>query len=223
MKFPSETSLRLVILGAGGHASVLYALAKAAGHEIMGICDPELAKNGTKIWQGIPVLGDDASISGMNKAEIGLINGIGQMVGSQSRQTIYERMKISGFTFPVLCHPAAWVADNVKLGEGVQIMAGAVIQPGCVIGENSIINTHASIDHDCIIGSNVHVAPGATLCGSVCVGDGSFIGAGCTVVQNITIGRDAIAGAGSVVVRDMENCTKLIGVAMRGPTPGKSL
>jgi len=75
-------------------------------------------------------------------------------------------------------------------------MAGVVIQPGCAIGENSIINTRAGVDHDCRIGHDVHVAPGATLCGTVTVEDGAFIGAGATVIQGLRVGARAVVECG---------------------------
>lgn len=215
MKHESVSSLRLIMLGAGGHASVLHALALSAGHRITGVCAPELAASGAATWRGVPVLGDDTALANMDPSGVGLINGVGQLVGSRARQTVYGRMKGSGFRFPALIHPTAWVADSVGLKDGVQVMAGVIIQPDSTIGENSIVNTNASIDHDCIIGRHVHIAPGATLCGGVSIGDGAFIGAGSTVIQNMAIGKDAIVGAGAVVIQDLESGTKLIGAAMR--------
>ena len=75
-------------------------------------------------------------------------------------------------------------------------MAGAVIQPGTVIGDNSIINTHASVDHDCKIDAHVHIAPGAILCGGVCIGERSHVGTGVVIVQNCQIGPGTLVRAG---------------------------
>jgi UDP-perosamine 4-acetyltransferase len=136
-------------------------------------------------------------------ATLGLINGVGQLVGSQSRKAIYERLRQAGFSFPTLVHPAAWIASSATLAQGVQVMAGAVVQPDCCIGENSIINTHASIDHDCVIGAHVHIAPGATLCGGIRVLEGAFIAAGATLIQGVTVGLEAVVGAGSILTRDL--------------------
>ena len=85
------------------------------------------------------------------------------------RERLYAAWRAKGYDFPALVHPSAWIAPGVILGDGVQVMAGVVIQPGCAIGENSIVNTRAGVDHDCSIGCDVHVAPGATLCGAVTV------------------------------------------------------
>jgi UDP-perosamine 4-acetyltransferase len=208
-------SLRLVLIGAGGHARVLQALAQSAGHCIVGVCDPTLRKNGLSNWQNISVFGDDDALSDLDPGKFGIINGIGQVVGSTQRMEVFERIKQMGFSFPFLVHPAAWVAESAKLKEGVQVMAGAIVQPDCRIGVNSIINTKASIDHDCKIGAHVHVAPGATLCGGVSVGDGAFIGANATLLPGIRIGSKSIVGAGTTVLKPLNAGAKVIGAPAR--------
>ena len=208
-------SQSLVMIGAGGHAKVLHALALAAGHSILGVCDPQLLQQGHAHWRGVPVLGGDDALEQFDPSAVGLINGIGQLVGSHTRQDIFTRLRQAGFNFPALVHPSAWVAPTAKLAQGVQVMAGAVVQPDCCIGENTIINTHASVDHDCIIGANVHMAPGATLCGGVCVHDLAFIGSGSTVIQGLIVGAGAVVGAGVTLTRNLDPDQILLGLAPR--------
>lgn len=204
-----------VLLGAGGHARVLLALLRAAGHAVLGVCDPRLAAEGAACWEGLDVLGDDAAIHGLGTARVRLALGIGQLSTGTLRARMFEQWKAAGYEFPSLVHPAAWLADDARLAEGVQIMAGSIVQPGCSVGENSVVNTRASIDHDCRIAGNVHVAPGATLCGSVCVGAGAFIGAGAVVIQGLSIGERAVVGAGVTLVRDLAEGQTVIGAANR--------
>lgn len=203
MKQTGADRRTLVMVGAGGHAKVLHALALAAGHIIVGVCDPQLAEQGVSHWRGVAVLGDDEAIERLDPAAVGLINGVGQVVGSALRQTVYARLRRAGFCFPALLHPTAWVASCATLGQGVQVMAGAVIQPDCRIGENSIINTRAGVDHDCEIGAHVHIAPAATLCGSVRILDGAFVGAGATVIQGLVVAEGATVGAGVTLLRNL--------------------
>lgn len=210
---PAE--IPLILLGAGGHAKVLLALAQTAGYSVIGVCDPRLAAQKQAEWRGVPVLGGDEALSSVNPASVALINGIGQLVGSRVRALAYETMRGKGFRFPWLVHPAAWVAPSVSLGDGVQVMAGAIVQPDCEIGENSIINTGANIDHDCVVAGNVHIAPGATLCGGVRVGLGAFVGSGAIVIQGLQIGAEAVVGAGVTLTRDLGPRSIRIGAASR--------
>jgi UDP-perosamine 4-acetyltransferase len=205
------------LLGAGGHARVLAALARAAGYPVLGVCDPVLAKDAVSNWEELDVLGHDGALDWLAPDCVALMLGVGQLAAGNLRERLYMSWRARGYDFPTLVHPTAWVAPGVVLGDGVQVMAGAVIQPGCEIGENSIVNTRAGIDHDCRIGRHVHVAPGATLCGSVTVEDGAFIGAGATVIQGVRIGRRALVGAGVTLVRDLTPTTKILDAANRLP------
>lgn len=205
----------LVMLGAGGHAKVLLALAKACGRVVAGVCDPQLLEAGLHAWRGVPVLGGDEALDGFDPIVYGLINGVGQAPKQSIRRRLYDTYREKGFAFPVLIHPFSYVAEDVQLSDGVQIMAGAVLQSDCTIGANTTINTRASIDHDCSLGANVHIAPGATLCGGVSVADNAYIGAGATVIQGISVGSGAIVGAGVACVRNIKSGDVIIGAAVR--------
>lgn len=211
----STATRPLVLLGAGGHARVLAALARAVGHPVLGVCDPTLAASAVSRWEGLDVLGDDGALDRLPPNRTALMLGIGQLATGNLRERLYSAWRARGYDFPALIHPTAWVAPGVVLGDGVQVMAGAVIQPGCEIGANSIVNTRAGVDHDCRIGRDVHVAPGATLCGTVTVEDGAFIGAGATVIQGLRIGARSVVGAGVTLVRELAPATTVLGAANR--------
>lgn len=211
----SAATRPLVLLGAGGHARVLVALARAAGHQVLGVCDPTLAGRAVSRWEDMDVLGDDGALDRLPPERVALMLGIGQLATGTLRERLYAAWRARGYDVPALVHPTAWVAPDVMLGDGVQVMAGAIIQPGSEIGENSIVNTRASVDHDCHIGCDVHVAPGATLCGAVTVEDGAFIGAGATVIQGLRVGAHAVVGAGVTLVRDLTSATTILGAANR--------
>jgi sugar O-acyltransferase (sialic acid O-acetyltransferase NeuD family) len=204
-----------VLLGAGGHARVLIALARAAGYPVLGVCDPALAQDAVSNWEGLEVLGGDSALDLLSPDRVVLMLGVGQLTAGTLRKQLYASLRARGYEFPALVHPAAWVAPGVVLSEGVHVMAGAVIQPGCEIGENTIVNTRAGLDHDCRIGRDVHVAPGATLCGSVTVEDCAFIGAGATVIQGVSIGKGSVVGAGVTLVNDLIPRATIIGAANR--------
>ena len=210
-----SVALPLVLLGAGGHAKVLRALALAAEHRIIGICDPQLAAASQSTWRNLPVLGGDEALSEMDSAKIGLVNGIGQVTGNTLREDIYERQRGAGFLFPALVHPTAWLSPDTMLADGVQIMAGAIVQPCCAIGRNSIVNTSSSIDHDCTIEGHVHIAPGATICGGVHIATGAFIGAGAVILPGLKVGARAIVGAGVTLTHDLDPGRTYLGAANR--------
>lgn len=207
-------NLPIVILGAGGHTKVLIDILLFRSVEIAGIVDPDREKYGTSIL-GIPVIGNDDIVLKKGPGAVMLVNGVGSVKQPALRKQLFDTFKARGFTFASVLHPSAVIAADVLLAEGVQVMAGSVIQPGCVIGRNTIINTRASVDHDCTIADHVHVAPGVTLSGGVVVDDCVHIGTGATVLQGVHIGRDSVIGAGAVVLQDVPEDALVFGV------PGK--
>ena len=190
------------MLGNGGHASVCRDVAKRAGFVEAGYV------LGRKSNQSGPdsdscFLGTDEWLLQKKSEKPFLINGIGVEPHSNVRSHVFNRYSSLNFKFLTIIHPSAQLAENVILGEGVQIMAGTVIQPNCLIKSNSIINTRASIDHDCTIEEDVHIAPGAVLCGNVVVRKGAFVGALSCIIPGINIGVNATIGAGTTVLADV--------------------
>jgi sugar O-acyltransferase (sialic acid O-acetyltransferase NeuD family) len=170
------------MIGSGGHARVLSAFVD---------CNP------TK---------DDAEIFALDLGFVTLVNGVGN-----NRRSVWEKFKAKGFSFETVMDARATI-KSLPRAEGVQIMAGVVIQPGVTFGVNTLVNTGASIDHDCVIGAHVHVCPGAVLCGDVTVGDESVIGPGATVCRGVRIGDRVTVGAGAVVLDDVPDDAMVVGV-----------
>lgn len=202
------SSRPIVVLGAGGHARVVVDALQCAGSEVKGVTAPTAAE----AVLGVPYLGTDQTLLADKGEPVRLANGIGSVGGPGVRADVFERFSSRGFEFVSVIHPTASVARSAELGEGVQIMAGAVIQPAARLGRNVLVNTCASVDHDCVIGDHVHIAPGATLSGGVVVEARAHIGAGAVVLQGRTIGAGAIVGAGAAVNRDVPAGSVVTGV-----------
>lgn len=201
--------VEVVILGNGGHARVLLQTLDLSQVKILGYTSTTREERSSS---GISYLGTDEIISAQLSRSIKLVNGIGGIRADRKREHIFNRLKQEGFMFLSVIHPQAYISSDVYLDEGVQIMVGALIQPGTQIGANSIVNTGAIIDHDCIIGSHVHISPGAVITGGVKIEDGVHVGAGATIIQGVRIGMNSTIGAGSVVIRDVLPGSTVVGV-----------
>jgi UDP-perosamine 4-acetyltransferase len=195
----SELGLPVILMGGGGHGRVLLEILHKQSRDLLGYTDLHDRK------LKVPYLGTDDVLSQYGRESTYLVNGIGSVRRPLERQKIFETMKSLGFCFLSVIHPQAIVADGVleQMGEGVQIIAGAVVNPGAILSDNVIVNTSASIDHDCYIGAHSHIAPGVVLSGDVRVGNGCHIGTGAKIIQGIQIGDGVLVAAGAIVRKDI--------------------
>tara|TARA_B100000315_G_scaffold127921_1_gene117636 strand:+ start:9055 stop:9687 length:633 start_codon:yes stop_codon:yes gene_type:complete len=203
---------RIIVLGGGGHAKALIDVIKMNNeYEIEGILDNALDVD-IRVM-GVSVIGKDDMLAKLRQS--GVVKaclGVGSAKNNSLRKKLYEKTKELGFSFPSLINKNTIVADSANISEGSQIMAGAIIQPDCVVGQNTIINTGAIVEHDCNIGMHVHICPGVTISGGCSIGDSSFIGAGSTIIHGINVGKEAVVGAGSIVIKDVADGKTAIGV-----------
>jgi len=187
-----------VIIGAGGHGKVVADILLSGGFSVAGFVDDDPISWGKTIL-GLPVLGATEDFRRFEPA--GLVIAIGS---NAARREIVGLLG-SGVQdmWANAVHPRAIVASSARLGRGIVIAAGAVVNPDCELSDHCIINTGATVDHDSRIGPFVHLAPGAHLAGGVTVGEGAFLGIGSVVTPGCSIGEWATIGAGAVVVNDV--------------------
>jgi sugar O-acyltransferase (sialic acid O-acetyltransferase NeuD family) len=202
-------NMSIIVIGGGGHARTLIDILD--GQTITGITELNQLDHQASI-KGIPVIGDDQVILRFKSTDVSLANGIGTTTTTSKRKQQFDWFKARGYSFIQVIHSSSIVAKDAALAEGVQLLAGSIIQPGCVIGLNTLVNTRASVDHDCKVGDHVHLAPGVILCGDVTVGDSTLIGAGSTILPGLRIGSHCLIGAGSVVTRNVPDGVKVLGV-----------
>lgn len=193
-----------VMLGNGGHSKVCKQSAILMGYSYKGYVLPSINIEEALEDSG-EFLGDDDWLLNIEIRKPLLLNGIGHNPGTESRKIIFDEYTNAGFEFISIIHPSSHICSTSNIRIGVQVMAGAIIQAGCSIGTNTIINTSASIDHECTIGDHAHIGPGSVLCGDVKVGNGTFIGAGSVIIPGISIGSNCIIGAGTKVLKNIDD------------------
>jgi UDP-perosamine 4-acetyltransferase len=200
----------IVVLGGGGHAKVVIELLRDMGEQVVACVGGE---DSPDRCLDLPVLKGDAHLKvlleqGYNRAFVAIgSNRIRAIVATQVREL--------GFCLVNAISPKAHISGSAKLGLGIAVMAGVVINAEAVIGNLAIINTSATVDHDCIIGDAVHIAPQCALAGCVVVGEGAFLGVGCNVIPDMHVGRNSVLGAGSVVITNIPEAATAVGVPAR--------
>ena len=92
---------------------------------------------------------------------------------------------------PARIHPSAVIAEDVQLGQGVDIGPLVVIETGAVIGDGARIGAH------CVIEARARVGAGTRLAPRVTVGFDCHIGAHGIVHSGVVIGADGFGFAPS--------------------------
>ena len=192
----------LLILGAGGHASILVDILLKQNRIILGVVAPSIESQCLKLTKISHFLSDNV-VFDFNADEINLVNGIGSLPKSSLRANLYKKFTECGYEFETIIANSSEISDFCEISKGVHILHGAIVQAGTVVGENSIVNTGAQIDHDCRIGSHNHLAPGTILSGGVCTEEFVHFGTKSGAIQNVRIGEYSIIGAGAVVTNDI--------------------
>lgn len=196
----------LLIIGSGGHASVIHSIAKSL-----------------ELWNSILILDNKSHLSSIeiHDSYANRSKYLDHCVAFPAIGDNYNRKKVinelynDGFTMATIVSPSAIISNGTKIGYGTCIISGVVVNNDVVIGEGCIVNTKASIDHHSVIGNYTHVAPGVTIAGNCSIGECCMIGAGATIINGITIVDDVIIGAGGVVVEDILEPGTYIGVPVR--------
>jgi len=191
----------LIIVGASGHGRVVSDIAKLSGHQTIWFLDDATVPD-------MPVVGTVSQFVDYVKT-CDFFVAIGN---NPVRERIFHMLHTGGAQIVSLIHPQAVISDSVRIGRGVAVMAGAVVNHSAVLEDGVIVNTCSSVDHDCHIGAFTHISVGAHLAGTVTVGGNTFIGAGATVINNISMCADCTVGAGAVVVKNLTEAGTYVGV-----------
>ena len=151
---------------------------------------------------------------------------------------IEERSRYYAHPTAVVDQPCQ-IADGTKIWHFSHIMQGAVLGPGCNLGQNVVISPGVRLGRNVKVQNNVSVYTGVELeddvfCGpsmvftnvinprshinrkneyqKTLVKRGATLGANSTVVCGTTIGKYAFVAAGSVVTRDIPDYALVMGV-----------
>jgi len=163
------------------------------GHHVIGFSAPEPV--GARV--GFPYLGNaDEVAQRLVPTSVIAVLGLGKAGVDDRRMQLMNALSRSGIHFPAIVAPTATVHRDVRLGEGIAVLDGAIVAAGSRLGRACIVDTNAGVNHDCVLGDDVHVAPGATVCGDVEIGASCLIGAGATVAPRVRESARTLIGAG---------------------------
>jgi len=190
----------IILIGGGGHCiSCIDVLRSTGDFEIYGILDA--TEKAGELLSGIRIIGTDSDIPEMAEKYGNFLITVGQIKTFETREKIYNSVKLSGGNLPVIISPRSYVSPAAFIDEGTIIMHNALVNSNVAIGKNCIINSGALIEHESIIGDFCHISTHAVVNGQVTIGSKSFIGSNSVIANNLIVPEESIISAGACLLK----------------------
>ena len=204
----------MIVFGAGGFAKEILQLLKDNSYAKRIVFFDNLNSNSGKLFNQYDIFSNEKDVKNFFKQfDNSYCIGIGDPI---LRSKIYQRFSKLGGDFQTIISSKSYCGDyDVKIEEGVVVLAGVCISNNVSIGKGTMIYYNSVITHDCVIGDFVEISPSVNILGRVKIGSFSRLGANCTILPDVIIGKGVTIGAGSVVTKDIPDNKKVIGIPGR--------
>jgi sugar O-acyltransferase (sialic acid O-acetyltransferase NeuD family) len=201
----------MLIVGAGGHAKeILGVLAENGQDQNLFFYDGMSSNKENLVFHKFEILKTDQAIINLFKEDKQFVIGVGNPF---ERKSLAEKfIQLGGVLTSIISTKASIGMYDVKLGNGLNIMTGAVLTQNITIGDGTLIHINSTIHHDCTIGIFCEISPSCNILGKVTIGNYCSIGTGAIILPNIKIGNNVIIGAGAVVTKNVQDNVTLKGM-----------
>ncbi len=201
----------MVIIGAGGLAKELIEIFNQKGETDKLACYDDVNENAPDlVFNKFPVLKNEEAAK-----KFFVANGYEFTIGIGNpflRQTLYKKfITLEGKLTSSISPKACIGSFDVQIGQGSNILDGAVFSNSTKTGIACIVYYNSNITHDCTLGNFVQVSTGVSLLGAVEVCDSVLIGANATVLPKIRVGQHAVIAACSVVTKNVPDYALMMG------------
>ncbi len=198
----------MIVAGAKGHAVEVFDVLKAIGiTDFVFYDDVNLEVDS---HMGVKVIHSDIEVLREFLKDTEFIIATGS---PESRYILANKLiNLGGELVSVISNNAFIGYNNVKIDKGCNVMHFAMISSCTTINEGTLINAYAAVHHGVIIGKYCEISPRASILGGARIGSFCSIGAGAIIFPDIEIGNFSIIGAGSVVTKNVEECSKVVGI-----------
>ncbi|MCH2043288.1 MAG: acetyltransferase [Saprospiraceae bacterium] len=205
---------RLAIIGSGDLGLLIAHHASQSGEFIVVGFYNDFLEKGTSV-KSYSILGGIEDVQTdfeMDKFDF-LMIGVGyQHFGFRKKS--FERFK-SKIPFANIIHSSAYIDPSCRLGEGIFILPGCVLDHGVELADNVLLNTACSIAHDSKVGAHSFLSPRVAMAGFIEIGECCNIGINSTIIDNIKIVDHVQTGGGTVVVKNLNQAGLYVGVPAR--------
>jgi len=198
------------IVGTGGFAKCIYDALRLQTRAAVVFLSREKS-NFTELL-GEPIAQEESVYS--TSQRLSVFVGIGDE-SIRQRYASLTQQTWPHVSFPALVHPTAKVASTATIGDGVIVLAGAIVEANSTLEPFCAVCTGATIGQNTRIGAYSTIAPGATVSRNVVIGSRSFVGLQAYIGSYSGIGNDVIVGAKSAVTGIIPDCVVVVGQPAR--------
>lgn len=203
---------RVAILGAGDLGLSLKTYLEDGGaYRLAGFLD-DARKPGDGV-HGAEVIGAAAEASALHRK--GAFDRLVYAVGYRDfarRVALFEQLRAEGIPFLGVVHPTAYVHRTARLGEGVHLFPGVIVDIACVLEDDLVLNTGVVLAHHAVVRSHSYFGPAVKVAGFTEIGRACFVGLGASIIEKISVGEGCVVAAGAVVVESAPPHALLAGV-----------
>jgi acetyltransferase EpsM len=205
---------KIIFLGAGGNASVIYSTIIDINKSELKLEPLGFLDDNKKKFHDLKNFGK-INNRNMNKLlKDPNIFFIWTLISSKFKKTYLkklQKLKIPKKKFINIFHPQSNISNFSKIGKGVTIHAYANIGPNTKIGDHVHIFSQASIGHDTSVGNFSYLAGKSSLGANITIAQGCFFGINSSVRENLKIKKWSTIGMGSVVINNVEEGSTVVG------------
>ncbi|MCL6294675.1 acetyltransferase [Jejuia spongiicola] len=201
---------KLAIIGSGDLGQqIAYQATTDNQFNVVGFFDDFTEKD--SVVSGKKILGKLSEVQNAfsNKIFDEIIIGIGYK-HLDFREKIFNTLN-KKIPFATFIHSSCFVDASCKIGNGVCVFPGSVLDQKVIIKDNVFINVGSIIAHDSKIENHTFISPSVAIAGFVSIGKRCNIGINSTLIDNISIVDDVQIGGGTVVVKSIEKSGLYVG------------
>lgn len=168
-----------------------------------------------KIVDGFYVLGKSSDIENefKNNKFDELIVAIGYKHMS-TRMSFYQRF-MNEIPFGQVIHSTSHIDVTARVGKGVVIYPGCIVDANVVIEDNVLVNIGSVISHDSVVNAHCFLSPRVAVAGFSTIGQCCILGINSTIIDNIEIKENIKIGAGAVVIKNLNKSGLYVGNPVR--------
>lgn len=154
----------------------------------------------TKLVNGVEVLSYEEACNKYQNLEI--VIGVGEPI---IRLKLFEKLEKDNILSPTLIHPNVHIPETTTIGKGVVIQEGCFISCNVVIEDFVFLQPNVNVGHDDYLKKGCIISGLVNLSGHVTIGEFSYIGISTAIKQGVSIGNYCIVGMCSGVYKDIED------------------